>query len=93
MASILLACLVTLLSYIQIRVAINAMGSAAVRVMYKVSQSRMCFVAKKTDSLWQRKCSEIMVALEEHSEEDGRNVSREAQDVQNVKKNENKYIR
>jgi hypothetical protein len=34
-----------------------------------------------------------MVALEELSEEDGRNVSREAQDVQNVKKNENKYIR
>jgi hypothetical protein len=29
-----------------------------------------------------------MVPLEEYSEEDGRNVSREAQDVQNVKKSE-----
>jgi hypothetical protein len=33
-----------------------------------------------------------MVALEEHSEEDGRNVSR-GQDVQNVKKNEKKHKR
>jgi hypothetical protein len=32
-----------------------------------------------------------VVALEEHSEEDGRNVLGEAQDVQNVKKNEKKH--
>jgi len=33
-----------------------------------------------------------MVAPEEHSEEDGRNVSREAQDVRRVKKIENRHI-
>jgi hypothetical protein len=34
-----------------------------------------------------------MVAPEERSEEDGRNVSREAQDVRHVKKNEKRHIR
>jgi hypothetical protein len=93
MSSIVLACLVTLLSYIQIRVALMQLAARRRETCTKLSQSCMCFVSEKTDSLWQRKCNEIVVAAEDRSEEDGRNVSRETQDVQHVKKNKNRHIR